>query len=366
MEKKRESNFELLRIISILLIISFHYVYKSGYQLEHLTFNSYIIKTIWFFGELGVNLFVLITGYFMVKGKISAKKIVKLILEVYFYNLINVLLYSYYTGFKLRSIVLLFPVIFSRYWFVSAYLIIYLLSPFFNKLIYNMSKSEFQKLLIITVFIWGIIQTIFGIFANSTETLLFYTRFLWLIIVYFIGAYIRLYDIKFLNTKTKAIKTALISFGAMVFSIGFIYLFRNSFAKIGLEEYAYLYKPNNVFMMLLSMSVFQYFKQIKIKEIKVINVLASTSLGIYMLHDGLFCTILWQNILDTKTRLEGPLPICYIIATTIIIYIIGVIVDLIRQLFEKLIVNKTIDLKIWNKIYVKIHAKAEILLEKYF
>lgn len=63
----RKSNMELLRIISIFLIIVFHCAFKSGFNFElgfHV--NKLIVKTCWMFGELGVNLFQLISGYFMV------------------------------------------------------------------------------------------------------------------------------------------------------------------------------------------------------------------------------------------------------------------------------------------------------------
>ena len=89
MSKKRQSNIELLRIIAILFIISFHYVYKSGYVLTDLNINSLTIKSFWFLGELGVNLFVLISGYFLINGKFTFKKLIKLILEVNFYYILT-------------------------------------------------------------------------------------------------------------------------------------------------------------------------------------------------------------------------------------------------------------------------------------
>ncbi len=68
-ETKRYSNIELLRIVSMLLIISFHYAYKGGFTDDIPLINGYIIKMFWMFGELGVNCFMLITGYFMVEGR---------------------------------------------------------------------------------------------------------------------------------------------------------------------------------------------------------------------------------------------------------------------------------------------------------
>ena len=88
MKKERKTNIELLRIIAMILIISFHYVYKSNFTFEELSVNSFIVKVFYMFGELGVNLFILITGYFMVTGKFSVKKLIYLIIEVNLYYLI--------------------------------------------------------------------------------------------------------------------------------------------------------------------------------------------------------------------------------------------------------------------------------------
>lgn len=52
-ETKRYSNIELLRVVSMLLIISFHYAYKGGFTDDIPLINGYIIKMFWMFGELG-------------------------------------------------------------------------------------------------------------------------------------------------------------------------------------------------------------------------------------------------------------------------------------------------------------------------
>ena len=146
MIKERKSSIELLRIIAILLIISFHYVYKSGFIFESLNYNSFVVKTFYYFGELGVNLFILITGYFMVKGKFSMKKLIKLIIEVNFYYIISSVMFEIIRGgdlsslFRLSNYYLFFSVLFGRYWFVTAYVLVYVLSPFLNKLINGINK----------------------------------------------------------------------------------------------------------------------------------------------------------------------------------------------------------------------------------
>lgn len=85
---ERKSNIELLRIISMLLIIIFHCAYKSGFVFEeYFSMNKFLVKIFWMFGELGVNLFGLISGYHMIQGRFKHKKLILLTSEVFFYQI---------------------------------------------------------------------------------------------------------------------------------------------------------------------------------------------------------------------------------------------------------------------------------------
>ena len=66
---KRKSNFELLRIISMLGIVLFHFFYHGNYDTSSMNFNSSLIVYLQFVGEVGVDIFVIISGYFIVNRK---------------------------------------------------------------------------------------------------------------------------------------------------------------------------------------------------------------------------------------------------------------------------------------------------------
>ena len=72
-----------------------------------------------------------------------------------------------------------------------------------------------------------------------------------------------------------------------------------------------------------------------------------------MIHDGCFNVILWRVLLNTKLKLASTYSIFYIIGTSILIFIVGAMIDLIRKIFEKYTVDKIVELKIWEKIYSK-------------
>ena len=366
MVKDRKSNIELLRIVSMLLIISFHYCFHSNYVFESLNFNAFIVKAFYFFGELGVNLFILITGYFCSKSEFSVKKLIKLLIEVNFYYFFSILL-TFFIDFDFnlkfdtfRDCILIFFNT-SKYWFVTVYVLAYILSPYINIITNNISKEKYKKFILILLVLWCVIPTFLGIFYNSTETILNYNRFIWFIIMYLIGGYIRNYQIKFFNKKKNSYILALCSFLFMVLSIFIFYNYRKFFANLGTTEVAYFWPPNTLPMVLLSISVFEIFLCLKIKNNKLINILASTTLGIYMLHDGILSRFIWYKLFNSKEHLNSKYSIIYILASTIAIFLICAIIDLIRQFIEKYSVTVFLN----SKYFVKISDKCKKIVKKF-
>ena len=71
----RKSNIELLRIIGMLMIIAHHYVLNSGiidaFEVGSTSMN-YVFLTLWgMWGKTGINIFILISGYFMCTSSLT-------------------------------------------------------------------------------------------------------------------------------------------------------------------------------------------------------------------------------------------------------------------------------------------------------
>ena len=90
-ERKREVNFELLRAVSMVLIIVHHFVvytYRSCGSLGLLQLNNFVLSLFWAGGKFGVVLYAMITGYFMIHSRIRIKKVLRLELQVLFYTIL--------------------------------------------------------------------------------------------------------------------------------------------------------------------------------------------------------------------------------------------------------------------------------------
>lgn len=195
---QRKSNMELLRIVSMAMIVVFHCAYKSDFSFEPgFSVNKLIVKSFWMLGELGVNLFMLISGYFLVNGRFKWKKLIRLLAEAQFYYWLTLFI-SCKVGLRTPPagndlFLSFFPVTLNHWWFLTAYILIYILSPYLNAFARAMEESTYRKFLLTALSLYCIIPTFFGLFYNTTESMLYYNRFIWLIIVYFLGAYIYIY-----------------------------------------------------------------------------------------------------------------------------------------------------------------------------
>lgn len=336
----RDSNFELLRILAILFIISFHCAWEGGFEYPAFCFNKFLVESFHMLGEIGVNLFILISGYHMIRGRFKIKKLIALLLQVQFYNWICVFLCVHFGTLTLdrRTVFInFFPVTEYKYWFATVYILLYLFSPYINRLLLCLSRKEFQKMLLLCLAVFCIFPTVYGALKNDTETLFYYNRFIWLLIVYMIGAYIRLYPpVKYVSSAKWLGISALIFF-FMECAIYVMERFQPFFNKVGIVGGNYFWRPNTIPVAAVSLSLFLCFRFIKVKPIKAVNLLASTTFGIYLLHDGQLNFYMWQVLLKSTEYTFSPRLILFIPMCALLIFITGACVDFLRQFLFRLI-----------------------------
>ena len=106
----RNSNLELLRIILMLLIVAHHFVVNSGitevYDLKGSPVNTLFLELWGMWGKTAINVFVLISGYFMCTSKLTWKRFLKIVMEVKFYHIVmfSILLVMGYEIFSFKRL----------------------------------------------------------------------------------------------------------------------------------------------------------------------------------------------------------------------------------------------------------------------
>ncbi len=329
MKEMRKSNFELLRIVCILMIITLHYNSSMGGVLNNVetnTVNYYVAHFIQSLCIVAVNAFIIITGYFSYKkNNIKISKIAHLFYLCLVYGILIFGIYLLLGNTIDKSTILEFiKTIFDR-WFVVIYSILYLLIPYINKLINNLSEKELKTLIIINVvffYIW------FTIFTNTTIKDGGY-GIVNFINLYIIGAYIKKYKDDYIP-KYKTISIYLIC--AIITTLLSIYTTRSA--------YAY----NTIFNLIGSISLFLTFKNINIKNSKLINKLSTYTFSVYIIHENSFLVkILYRDIFNCDEYYNNNLMPLNMIYTVLGIYLICVIVETIRRLLMEKVVDNKID-----------------------
>ena len=159
--KTRHMGLEWLRIVSMLMIILLHSIDHSGLYETLVPGTSiyYVEQFLYALVQVCVNCFILISGYFLVTSSFKLKKLGLLWVEVVFYALVIrvVMILLGQVDFSITSILPCFvPIITGRYWFITIYFGMYLLSPFYNIAINAMTKKQHRNLLLVLFFLLSV------------------------------------------------------------------------------------------------------------------------------------------------------------------------------------------------------------------
>ena len=300
---QRQSNIELLRIVSMIFIIAHHYachggVYNTLFEGNTL-FTASMLMTL---GKIGVDLFVLITGYFMVEANFKITRIIKLESAVLFYSIVwfiiavNVLEIETVSYLSVRDAIL--PSLVNKstlYWFVPCYMGLQLLAPFLNRLIASINQNQFRLLLSILGFFICIVPSVL-----QSQPWYDGNMFLF-VLLYFIGAYIHKYGIRILkmNGFVMCGLTALL-YLLMNFVTVSIGQDVTLYATYGINPHS-VWAGNSVLAIAISILTFCCFLKVNIKNSKIINCISATTFGIYLIHDNVyFRSYFWKNVFHTE------------------------------------------------------------------
>lgn len=356
---ERQSNFEVLRIFAMLFIVLTHLCQHGLWFPEGtvLSKNVYISNCFYTWtGQLGNWLFILTSGYFVSMSKFSWKKVFKIWFQIFLISsLIGIILYAtkiplivfsnpdynslgYFQAAKpatikdlIRS---LLPTFHGNNWFASAYLLFYLFTPFLNESLKVLDEQKHRNLIILMTLIGTVVYMIYGQ-GFFHEGNLFY-----FILGFYIASYIRLYDPKFLrNQKVNIIGTILLA-SCFVLWIALVLYFRNkiSFIDNHYEQvFMYPFALNRFPILLCSVFLFSFFKNLKIKNNKLINTIASTTFGVYLIHENrLLNKIIWHRIFKFDNFMYSKYLFLYMLLATVVTFCCCSIIDYLRQiLIEK-------------------------------
>ena len=290
----RQSNYELLKIIAMVLIVICHSTIRYIDDTNPAFYNpidnngiqSLLMMLFGVFGNIGNCIFVICSSYFLVESdRIKWQKVFAMLLDTWILSFIGAIIAVFMKvgfGDMVFWIRTLAPITGRANWFVGCYILLYIIHPVLNRTIYDMNKHQLLMTTLCLIVMYSVIATIA---SPVDENAYYYTELVGFILIYFITACFKICQNNFSKSFTKSLIIFLVSLSILVASL---YLSKVLAAKYQIvkETYGLFFKMNNPIIIALSMSLFNLLSMLKIKS-KTINAISSVTLIIYLIHENI-------------------------------------------------------------------------------
>ena len=357
-KKQRLPNFEILRVLAMMTIVLLHFYLHGLFYFDQTTdsnLNSFSLTSatdacLYVFHQCviiasrtGVNLLVMITGYFMITSRPRLDKVPVIWFQTMFYC---VAIYAILVGagvydFSLKDFSAQFvPVYNGSYWFVTQYIGLIALAPFVNIMVRNLSRLQYRALLLVLLAMDFEIMCSFGYGKYfSGDCSLFH-----LTTVYLLAGYIRI------HTVDMTAKKSFIAFCLSVAAMFLLTVLYGEYLNYRLNQpYGHVALTcalvgKNGLPIFTSFLFFVWISKLKVKRNGFTNALvrmAPYTFGVYLIHDNDYIRrLLWDSVMQ-HADVHSPWGVAYILAVSATIFIACVGIDFLRKkLFDVLRVNE--------------------------
>lgn len=323
----RNSNVELLRLASMFMIVLSHFAIHSPFSFDaaKVTPNSvYVQLTV--LGNLGVNIFVLISGYFLYTGGEIRIRRYRGILPLWhgmFFS--SAVVYGILAAARLvpfspvDMVKSCFPLLLEEWWFATTYVMLLLLHPFLNRMLHSLDQRSHLLLLLVFFVTWTCVPTLTGQELKCSDLL-------WFVNVYCWGAYIKKYRETALKMKASHCFLAAAALYLMfclsvlaIDGIGVVLPLARGKALIFAERKKLLMFP-------LSLCLFLGTIKSKPRHWRAVNAAAKCAFGVYLFTENHFLRgLLWETWNPALHRTDSALfiPIALAYCTTVYFAALG-------------------------------------------
>lgn len=302
-------------------------------------------KAAWFLEIMAycaVNCYGLISGYVGIYSKHSYLALLKIWLQTFLWNIIIVVAFCIAMPLSRADVSiknLIFPVLTKQYWYVTAYVGLFLFMPLLNIALNNIEKELMRNILIGLLVAFSVLPVITG---NEPFGLMDGYSVLWLMVLYLVGGYIRKYDC-FRNAK----KTVLMLIYLVnvlltwIIQIGLDYKYKAEINDICLDNPFSRYISPTIMLCAVALLCLFVIVNVPMWLTSIVKWLSPLTLGVYIIHTNPF---VWKYVL--KDRLVGATYrpwwqlIVIVLGVAAVLYIGCSILDYFRYLLFKKIFSK--------------------------
>ena len=299
--KTRDSNIELLRILTICGVVMLHY--NGNVAFSHVTqgsLNYYVLYLLEMLFICAVNLFVLISGYFLsATTQRRTIKIMELVIQVMVIGACKYLITALVTRSGISIKTMIGAAIPNNY-FVTLYIALYLISPYINLVLNKLDQRQFGILLGLCFCLFAVWPTVLdvimeatgrsfsGLYTTNTGGSQYGYSLINFILMYLIASYLRRFDVE---QKCKGVYLAV----GVTVCVGALFCWQLRFAPTA-RSYA------NPFVIAVGSMIFLLFKRVSIRS-RLINTLAKASFTCFLLHDLLLWHIGIEKVVNGNVML---------------------------------------------------------------
>lgn len=312
--KDRNSNIELLKIIAMCLIVTCHVVaelpnsgyvdfddYVYEYYLPSSNLENLVLTIIHQLGYLGNTIFFTCSAWFLCQSeRVNYRKIISLSLEIEVVSVLFLILGMVVNKGNIDIVLgikMLFPHTFRLFWYLTCYIIIYLIHPTLNNIISSLSKRRHL--------IFVVLSSVTFIGLNYLVQWYFGNVLISWIVLYFIVAYIRRYMLAFQqNWKANFVVFLLGVAGiiAVPLAINFAGINISKLGTMSLQRFDDISRWNP-FHIMVSISAYNMIYRLKTTHNGLINYFASLSLLCFVMHSNrimrcYFIPFVWQKLYE--------------------------------------------------------------------
>lgn len=326
----RQSGLELLRLLSMAMIVGAHMVQFGQPALEMKDFSAekIFLELVFSGGPIGVVCFFAISSWFMsdmereLTFSQQAYRVAKLWLQTVVLT-IPLFCVGIFLGVGSAKLLIesVAPVAFGLYWFIASYALFLLFVPFLKKALISFGKSGHLRLLLICIALWTFPGGILPVNVYDMDDL-----DVWMLLyLYIIISYLRWYGPVINRRRARLLIGGGYSILVATDAIAGFVLSEVGVAS-GYERWLGGYDTKLPILM-VAIGLFSYFKSLHFSSAAV-NSLAKGALTVYVIHNYPFMkTLLWNELFPYLAWSGTVFEPFYVIGCAVFVTAVFLLVD---------------------------------------
>ena len=299
---KRNSSFEIMRLMAMFMIILGHCTMATAENIEPyligLDFAGWFVKS---FTICAVNLFFILTGYFLPSRNHRISKVAciwrKTIVYSFFIYIIIAVISS---DFELNECIkYMMPIVNKKYWFMQTYIVAAFLQPYIALTLEKMADKKLTFLIYILLLFFSLHETFIKVAYTLDQTQGY--GIIWACVMMVIGYWLRTNKVRVCGVSKHIYLFGYICLSIFIFTSNYMIVKMNIAGGLVSRGNFYAYNSISVFIQSVCLFCFFIIESEKGVSNRIINKLSNHCLAGYLISaHPLLLTNIWTNIIKME------------------------------------------------------------------